>query len=150
MSSKKQPSVHLCDEYLFESLDRKIALFILITSDSKLETNESKAFFSSSIEELNVPASLSLLKKGWWFNTKTLKKVTVDSKSRHFKNNEELIIGKSDIFDVFEFASRDVKLVLIPSKIEKISLHSFLFSSIEKVVISPSVELLVNFLFLTV
>lgn len=73
--------------------------------------------------------------------------MTIDSKNQHFKNNEKLIIGKSDIFDVFEFASRDAKMVLIPSKIVKISPYSFQFSSIEKVVISPSVAVIGEFSF---
>ncbi|KAK8892239.1 hypothetical protein M9Y10_029462 [Tritrichomonas musculus] len=124
---------------------------IEFAGDSKLETIESNAFFNSSIEELNFPASLSVLKNGWCNMAKKLKKVTIDSKNPNFKNNDKLIIGKSDIksdiFDVLEFASRDVKTVTIPSKIEKISPYSFQFSSIEKVIISPSVTVIGEFSF---
>lgn len=121
-----------------------------ISKGLKSKKIESKALYLLSVESLNFPAKLSELENGWCTMVKKLVKVTVDPDNKKYKNDEnddKLIIGKTDDFNILVFAARDIKTTTIPPNITHISSFSFNFSSIECIVIPPSVKVIDEFAF---
>lgn len=115
-----------------------------IPIDSKLVTIESMAFFSSSIESITIPENVSELEDGWCYSTNKLTKVKISKNNKLYKEiDDDLIIAKSDNncddFDVLFFAPRNIVRTKIPPYIKQISSYSFDSSSIESVIIPPSV-----------
>lgn len=107
---------------------------------------EANSFFFSSVERLSIPSSVCELKPGWCSGTNKLTKVTINPDNDHYKNYENLIIGKShnksDEFDVLVFADRDIKRVEIPPFIKQIASFAFSESKIEKVIIPRPITLI--------
>lgn len=119
---------------------------VIIPSDSNLRVIERKAFYFSSIESLSIPASLEVLEEGWCAEMRNLKKVTIDVNNKYYKHcedDENLIVGKSDInndeFDVVVFACKNIRKVKIPENIKRIASYAFYFSLIKSISIPSSV-----------
>ncbi|KAK8841019.1 hypothetical protein M9Y10_027856 [Tritrichomonas musculus] len=109
---------------------------VFISENSKLLSIGKKAFSSSIIRSLYIPASVEELQEGWCLETGKLTKVVISPHNRNFKYLDEkhqIIVGKSDKnsenFDVLVFASREINQVTIPANIKHIS--SFCFEDCE-------------------
>ena len=114
---------------------------IQFAPDSEIQTIEKNAFSNSTIEKIFLPSSVSELESGWICDAMNLIKVSVMPNNEYFKNyDENLVIGKSDEFDVLIFARRDVKKIEIPKNIKQIASYSFSYSLIEQIKIPPSVK----------
>lgn len=103
---------------------------IEFTEDSELEKIGESAFVFSSLESISFPSSLIELEEGWCNGTEKLKKVSVSPKNKYLKLLDDSFLlsktdKKSDIYDVFEFANRNVSEVKVPFYITKISSFSF-------------------------
>ena len=119
------------------------------SENSMLHSIGKKAFSSSLIRSLYIPASVEELQEGWCCETAKLKKVTISPDNPHFKYMDEkhqIIVGKSDKssenFDVLVFANRDISIARIPSNIKCI--HPFAFGKcqlLKKVTILKNSEL---------
>lgn len=115
--------------------------------DSKLQQIGNYAFSDTLIEHIEIPSTVSELKKKWLFFTPRLKKVTIMPNNKLYKNYENdnrIVVGKSDInndeYDSLIFVGRDVKTFVIPPSIKIISPQAFALSKIEYVFISPHVK----------
>lgn len=101
---------------------------IQFDNESKLETIEKNSFYSSIQIIQNLP-STAQLQEGWCCGIKELKNITINSNERYKYYEEKFLLSKSnpksDIFDVLEFARRDIKTAIIPSFIKYISSYSF-------------------------
>ncbi|KAK8892608.1 hypothetical protein M9Y10_029847 [Tritrichomonas musculus] len=103
---------------------------IRFNDDSNITIIGNDAFGKTHIESLYIPAHLTELKKGWCANIPNLNEIYVSSKNKHFKLIEEkMIVGKScpdnEVYDVLEFACRDIEEAKIPSYIKYISPFCF-------------------------
>lgn len=97
---------------------------------SQLQTIEKCAFYMSSVEKIEIPASLTNLENGWCQETKKLKEVEVNSSNPKYKNyDRNIVVGKSTIemddFDVLVFCNRKIKSITIPNFIQKVGPFSF-------------------------
>ena len=101
-------------------------------NDSHIRSIEKYSFIFSNLMHLQIPKSLQKLGDRWCSTTEKLITVDLSPENENFKYLDEdhkIILGKSDpnskIFDVLEFACRDIKEVKIPSYIKIISSHAF-------------------------
>lgn len=120
---------------------------IQILSDYKLHTIEKNAFYSTFINQITIPMSVTKLEKGWCKNATNLNEVRISSENKYFKNlegNEKLIVGKSDInsseYDILVFACRDFKDVIIPPNITQIASYAFSETQIDSIFIPKNVK----------
>lgn len=103
---------------------------IEIPPNSQLRTIESEAFAWSSIESLTFPSSVIELKEKWCYSS-NITSIDVDPNNPKYStfNDAKFIIGKSLIesndYDVFVFAVRDIKSVIIPNFIKVIDSFAF-------------------------
>lgn len=105
---------------------------LVIPENSPITTINQFTFSKSSIETLTFSSKISNLEEGWCSSTQKIKEIIIPATNKNFiylDSNKKLIAGKSNSeendYDVFIFASRDVKEVTLPSSIKCIAPYSF-------------------------
>ncbi|KAK8897379.1 hypothetical protein M9Y10_015325 [Tritrichomonas musculus] len=101
-----------------------------IPNDSRLETIENCAFSYTMIESLTIPSNLIELKDEWCHGLNNVNKIFImPNNPRYMCIDDKIIVGKSSLeksnYDELVFARRNIKKVVIPSFIERISPYAF-------------------------
>ena len=107
-------------------------LKVEFSEDSELLSIGKNAFFSSSIENLQIPENVNNLQDGWCNYMDCLKSISIHPNNKNVKyldNQNKIIVCKSDVnqdvFDVITFAALDIEKVVIPNYIRFLALGSF-------------------------
>ena len=103
---------------------------IEFANDSKLQTIESLAFASSTIESITIPSQLVELKEGWCQNATNLTNVSVSGDNTHYMCVDgKIIFGKTNItkslYDSIVFCARNIESIMIPDFVEHICSYAF-------------------------
>lgn len=115
---------YLTSEYIVKKISNRAFKLLKIKSvtfakDSQLQRIESGSFSLSTIEMLQIPATVTDLEDGWCHETSDLREIIIDQNNPRYQiYNNKMIIGKKSIestnFDVLIFSFRDVESVIIP------------------------------------
>lgn len=126
---------YLTSEYIVKNISNRAFELLQIKSvtfakDSQLHRIESGSFSLSTIEMLQIPATVTDLEDSWCHETSDLREIIIDQNNPRYQiYNNKMIIGKKSIestnFDVLIFCFRDVESAIIPDFITVIGVHSF-------------------------
>lgn len=134
----KRVLVHNSKYYLITSIkynafsNTTMMKSITFSNDSALTTIGDRAFESSSIESLEIPANLQKLGENWCKKTNYLNNITISPKNQNYIYfDDKMLIGKLDNtkpdYDNLIFVRRDCTDIRIPSFIKRISNYSLEF-----------------------
>ena len=103
---------------------------VIFPENSELQVIEKFAFINTSIESILIPSTVTELQEGFLCKNKYLKKIQVMPGNRYYKSYEDKFLFKKsdeneDEFDVLILAAKDVKTVILPDYIKRISGYSF-------------------------
>ena len=123
-------------EYIITSIQQSafancnLTITFKFASDSEVRTIEEKAFSDSTIQYLEIPASVTDLKDGWCYEANELKQVIVNENNPRYKNyDNDIVIGKTTIdsanYDLLVFCNRNIEALTIPNFIKTICPFSF-------------------------
>ena len=121
------PHVTIIHKNAFSYTAIKTAEF---AENAEIQIIGKKAFKSSYIEYIEIPSSIIEIQNKWCQNTPNLIKFKIHPNNKFYINYEnDFILGKSDpksdIYDILEFARRDIEVAKIPNYIKQLSKYSF-------------------------
>ncbi|KAK8898945.1 hypothetical protein M9Y10_001237 [Tritrichomonas musculus] len=99
---------------------------VSFADDSEVQFIGQNVFCNSSIQSFSIPASLKQIPEGWCCDVRKLTKLSVSPSNPNFEYyDNKILISKRDNEEIIIFANRNIREIVIPSKVTRIGEFSF-------------------------